>query len=185
MNHCGTKIIESERLLLRKFTMQDAEAMYTNWASDPEVTKFLIWQHHSSVEVSKEILTDWAGHYSEQNYYNWAIVLKENGSEVIGSIGAVYVDDRTKTVRIGYCIGQKWWHQGIVSEALSLLVKFFFEEVGVNRIESYHDPNNQNSGGVMKKCGLQYEGTLKEADCNNQGVCDTVWYAILASDYTS
>ena len=185
MNHCGTKKIETERLLLRQFTIQDAAAMYKNWASDPEVTKFLMWSHHAHVEVSKEVLTDWTGHYHENDYYHWGIILKENGDEPIGGISVVHKDNRTKMVHIGYCIGEKWWRQGIVSEALSLLIKFFFEEVGVNRIELRHDPNNPNSGKVMQKCGLQYEGTHKEADWNNQGICDSAMYAILAKDYTS
>ena len=185
MNHCGTTKIETDRLLLRPFTLQDASAMYNNWASDPAVTEFLIWPHHANVEVSKEVLTDWVAHYREDGYYQWAIVLKENGCEPIGSIAVVHKDDRTKMVHIGYCIGKNWWGQGIVSEALNRLLQFFFEEVGVNRIEARHDPRNPNSGKVMQKCGLRYEGTLKEADWNNQGICDTAMYAVLAKDYTS
>ena len=61
MNHQGTKTIETERLILRRFTMEDAPAMYRNWASDPEVTKYLTWPAHSSVEVSQQVLRDWTG----------------------------------------------------------------------------------------------------------------------------
>ena len=52
MKHQGTKTIETPRLILRRFTLEDAPAMYRNWASDPEVTKFLTWPAHSSVEIS-------------------------------------------------------------------------------------------------------------------------------------
>jgi ribosomal-protein-alanine N-acetyltransferase len=62
---------------------------------------------------------------------------------------------------IGYCIGRKWWHSGITSEALESVIQFLIEEVGLNRIESRHDPRNPNSGAVMKKCGMKYEGTLR------------------------
>jgi aminoglycoside 6'-N-acetyltransferase I len=62
-------------------------------------------------------------------------------------------------------------------------VRFFFEDVGVNRIESRHDPRNPNSGKVMQKAGLRYEGTSLESDWNNQGICDAANYAILAKDY--
>ena len=57
---------------------------------------------------------------------------------------------------------------------------FFFDEVGVNRVESRHDPNNPNSGAVMRKCGMTFEGTLRQSDWNNQGICDASWYALLA-----
>ena len=69
-------------------------------------------------------------------------------------------------VHIGYCISKKWWNKGITSEALKALIKYFFEEVGVNRVESRHDPSNPNSGKVMMKCGMKYEGTIREADIN-------------------
>jgi len=57
------------------------------------------------------------------------------------------------------------------------------DEVKANRIEARHDPRNPNSGKVMQKCGLQYEGTLKESDINNQGICDAAWYGLLRKEY--
>jgi ribosomal-protein-alanine N-acetyltransferase len=66
-----------------------------------------------------------------------------------------------------------------MSEALKAVMDFFFDEVGANRIESRHDPNNPHSGMVMKKCGMKYEGTMRMADRNNQGICDACWYALL------
>ena len=52
----------------------------------------------------------------------------------------------------------------------------------MNRIEARHDPNNPHSGAVMRKCGMRYEGTSRQADRNNQGICDCARYAILRSD---
>ncbi|MFA9376009.1 MAG: GNAT family N-acetyltransferase [Lachnotalea sp.] len=183
MKHLGTETLETKRLILRRFTMEDTNAMYKNWASDPEVTKYLTWPHHETVEVSHTVLTDWTGLYSKDDYYQWAIVIKENLDEPIGSIAVVHKDDEIEMVHIGYCIGKRWWKQGITTEAFAALIKFFFEEVGVNRIESRHDPKNPNSGKVMMKCGLIYEGTHREADWNNQGRCDASIYAILAKDF--
>ena len=59
MNHIGTKTIETERLILRQFTVEDSQAMFENWASDDEVTKYLTWPTHTSEEISKSILRDW------------------------------------------------------------------------------------------------------------------------------
>ncbi len=183
MKHQGTKRLETDRLILRQFRIEDADAVYNNWASDPEVTKYLTWPYHKTVETTKKVLLDWTGQYSKDDYYQWAIVLKENGDEPIGSIAVVRKDNNVEMVHTGYCIGKKWWHEGITSEALSALIKFFFEEAGMNRIEARHDPRNPNSGKVMAKCGLKYEGTHRESDWNNQGRCDSVMYAILAKDY--
>lgn len=77
MKHCGTQTIETERLILRKFAKEDAEAMFKNWASDDEVTKYLTWPAHASVDVSRMVLDDWVNSYSNDNYYQWAIILKK------------------------------------------------------------------------------------------------------------
>lgn len=169
MKHCGTQTLETERLILRRFTVRDADAMYTNWASDPEVTRYLTWPAHAGVETSRAVLADWTAAYAQKSFYQWAIVLKDSADEPVGSIGAVNVSDDIAAVQIGYCLGRRWWHQGIMSEALGAVMDFFFDAVGCNRVACRHDPRNPHSGMVMQKCGMKYEGTQRSADRNNQG----------------
>lgn len=183
MNHKGTAVLETQNLILRKFVPADAKAMYENWANDSDVTEFLTWKPHESVEVTKDILNNWIDEYKNDDFYQWAITLKSNGDEPIGSISIVHKDEAINLVHVGYCIGKKWWKRGVTSEALGALIKFFMEEVGVNRIEARHDPLNPNSGKVMLKCGMKYEGTMRQADRNNKGICDYSMYGILATDY--
>ena len=182
MKHCGTQRIETDRLILRRYVIEDADAMYKNWASDSEVTKFLTGQPHSSVDVSRSIIEDWLKEYSDEKYYQWAIVLKDNGNEPIGGISVVHMNEDISMVHIGYCLGRAWWRRGIMSEALKAVMDFMFDTVEVNRVESRHDPMNPNSGKVMQKCGMKYEGTLRSADRNNQGICDACYYALLRSE---
>lgn len=182
MKNCGTQRIETDRLILRRYKIEDADAMYKNWASDSEVTKFLTWQPHSSVDVSRSIIEDWLKKYSDEKYYQWAIVLKDNGNEPIGDISVVHMNEDISMVHIGYCLGRAWWRRGIMSEALKAVMDFMFDTVEVNRVESRHDPRNPNSGKVMQKCGMKYEGTLRSADRNNQGICDACYYALLRSE---
>lgn len=177
MKHLGTKRIETERLILRKFTIEDARDMYENWASDEEVTKYLMWPVHSSVEATAALLADWVDGYQEENKYEWCIQHKETG-KAIGSIGAVKIVERAEVAEIGYCISRAWWHQGITSEALRAVMEYLFDEVGVNRVESRHDPRNCHSGNVMKKCGLKYEGTRIQGEWNNSGICDVAFYGL-------
>lgn len=183
MNHLGTVTIETDRLVLRRFGESDAEAIFHNWACNDEVTKYLTWPTHSSIEITKRVLVEWMKSYDDSRYYQWAIVPKGNGNNPIGSISVVHMKEDIGMMHIGYCIGEKYWKQGITSEAFEGVIKFLFEQVGVKRIEARHDPNNSNSGKVMLKCGLQYEGTLRSADRNNQGICDAVMYGLLAEDY--
>lgn len=182
MKHCGTQRLETERLILRRYVSEDAAAIYKNWASDPEVTKFLMWKPHSNTEESQSITNDWMKQYSDEKYYHWGIVLKDSCDEPIGDIAVVQMNEEVASVHIGYCIGREWWHQGITSEALKAVMDFLFDIVGVNRIESRHDPKNPNSGKVMQKCGMKYEGTLRSSDWNNQGICDACYYALLKDE---
>ncbi len=181
MKHSGTQRLETKRLVLRRFVYEDAAAMYNNWAADEEVTKYLTWPPHPDQETSQEVIEGWIKAYDSQSFYQWAIVLKETG-EPIGSISVVHMNEDISMAQLGYCIGRTWWHNGFMSEALAAVMDFLFDTVGVNRIEGRHDPRNPNSGKVMKKCGMKYEGTLRSSDRNNQGVCDACYYALLKSE---
>lgn len=102
MTHKETKVLETERLFLRRFKIEDAQNMFDNWASNPNVTKFLTWDPHENVEITKLIINDWLKGYEEDNYYQWAIEVKENG-ELIGSISVVRINENVNEVEIGYC----------------------------------------------------------------------------------
>ncbi len=182
MEHKGTKVIETERLILRPFRMEDAEPVFRNWASDPRVTKFLTWPTHESVETTEKVLKDWVEKNNDPINYQWAIELKEI-HEPVGSISAVKTDDRTQSATVGYCVGYAWWGKGITAEALKAVIAFFFEEVGMNCVNACHDPRNPNSGRVMRKSGMTCEGTWRAGGVNNQGICDECWHSILREEY--
>ena len=89
MRHAGTQEIETERLILRRLTPEDAGMMYTNWANDPQVTKYLRWEPHKNAEETRELLTAWALLYPNGDYYEWGIVEKATG-QVFGTIGTLF-----------------------------------------------------------------------------------------------
>jgi len=102
---------------------------------------------------------------------------------VIGRVFGMHPDDKIRQVELAYELGSKWWNQGIMTEAASAIIVFFFEEVGLNRIFAYHADQNPASGEVMKKCGMVYEGTQRQACVCNNGIYDKVMYAMIAEDY--
>lgn len=182
MKHKGTVKLETDRLILRKFTKNDIELSFKNWANDYKITEFLRWETHLDISTTQTVLNEWICSYNEPSFYQWAIELKDI-KEPIGTISVVSYDEKTNKVHIGYCIGSKWWNKGITTEAFKAIIPFLFEQVEVNRIESQHDPNNPNSGKVMGKCGLKYEGTLRQADWNNKGTVDACMYSMLKEEY--
>lgn len=179
VTHKGTQTLQTQRLTLRRAVPEDAVPMFQNWANDPEVTKYLTWPVHSSPVISRMVIDSWIESYEKDDTYQWMIALKDQPRSPIGSISVVSQNADIGKAEVGYCIGQNWWHQGIVTEALQAVMDFLFDEVGMNRIEARHDARNPHSGGVMKKCGMQYEGTLRQSDRNNQGICDACVYGLL------
>lgn len=181
MKHIGTRTIETERLILRQFKNEDAIHMFDNWCSD-EVTKYMTWSAPKTLEEAQILMNGWTKRYVNDNFYHWAIETKDCGHQ-IGFISVISCSEDVEKVELGYCIGENWWHKGIMTEALNGVINFLFLEVGINRIQACHDTNNINSGKVMQKCGMKYEGTLRKSERTNNGICDISYYAILAEDY--
>lgn len=182
MEHKGTIRLETDRLILRQFKIEDAENVFNNWASDDEVTKYLTWPTHSSVEMSRSYMEFCINGYNEKNVYQWGMELK-NSHELIGNISVVKIIDKIDSVELGWVIGRKWWGNGYTAEAAERLLEFFFTEVSVNRICAGHDIDNPNSGRVMQKIGMKYEGTLRQSGKNNQGIVDMANYSVLREEW--
>lgn len=154
MKHKGTIRLETERLVLRKLKTNDAEEVYKNWTSDEEVSKYMRWSTHKSIEETKCWLKEEEENYKKNDYYTWGIELK-GIDELIGSIGAFYREDDDR-YEIGYGIGKKYWRKGYTSEALKRVMEYLINEVGIKRFKSVHAKLNPASGAVMQKVGFKY-----------------------------
>jgi [ribosomal protein S5]-alanine N-acetyltransferase len=95
MEHQGTKTIETERLILRKFTADDLSAIFHNWTSDEKVTEFLRWPTHKSIDITKRVLESWLLEYEKPDFYQWAIIPKEIG-EPIGTISVIELNEESE-----------------------------------------------------------------------------------------
>ena len=186
MTHKGTVRLETDRLILRPFVPEDIGQIFDNCWSDHEVWK---WTNYApmncldDVKNNAHMFTDnWLKAYDMPNRYSWAIELKATG-QVIGRFFGMYPDDRICQVELAYELGRAWWNQGFMTEAAQAVIAFFFEEVGFNRVFAYHASSNPASGEVMKKCGMKYEGTLRQGGKCNGGIIDAVYYANLAEEY--
>ena len=172
-----TRVFETERLILRRYELSDAEDMFKNYCSSENVTRYMTWNPHPSVEVTKEYLKNVVLPRYEKNVYLWAIVLKET-NEVIGSIDINSYDIRKKSACFGWVIGEKFWGRGIMPEAASVIRDYMFSE-GFVRLWAIHNKDNLKSGRVMQKIGMIHEGTLHKYAFNNQGdLIDVELYAI-------
>lgn len=109
INHKGTIELETDRLILRKFNLDDINAMYANWATDTIITRYMTHNtYNSKKEVSTKI-NKWVEEYKSMSYYRWAIELKMS-KELIGYISAGNSKENIKSIDLGYCLGSRWWN---------------------------------------------------------------------------
>ncbi|VTG31396.1 acetyltransferase [Streptococcus pneumoniae] len=142
--------IETERLLLRPVTLDDAEAMF-DYASDKGNTRYTFPTNQSLEETKNNI----AQFYLVNPLGRWGIELKSNG-QFIGTIDLHKIDSVLKKAAIGYIINKKYWNQGLTTEANRAVIELAFEKIGMNKLTALHDKANPASGKVMEKSGMRF-----------------------------
>ena len=184
MNLIGTKNIETDRLILRKVTKVDALDAYKNWCSSELVSKYVTWDKHESVEITKELYEIWEKEYENPETFRWIVELKDT-HEVIGTIdvmGKKYF--QYGVCEIGYCYGEKFWNKGYATESLKAVIKYLFEEIGFEVIYANYMNNNPGSGRVMEKSGMKKEGVLRGRIIDKDGIRnDLISYSITNEEY--
>lgn len=178
MNFNGIEELQTPRLILRPFKTEDAPAMFRNWTSDDAVTKYLRWATHTSVKDTEALLKDWIPKYQQPDYFEWVITLKET-DEPIGGISLLNSSKMDERAEVGYCLGRRWWNQGIMTEALKAVLEFAFQKVNYYRVQAVHSVQNPASGKVMEKAGMKFEANLAGYYKCGMGFQDVKIYAIL------
>lgn len=173
------KELESERLILRSWTLEDLDDFY-EYAKNDNVGPNAGWKPHESKEESEKILKSFI-----KNNEVWAIEYKEN-KKVIGSIG-LHKDEMRMGIKakmLGYVLSKDYWGEGLMTEAAKEVIKYGFEKEELDLISVRHFRFNDRSKRVIEKCGFKYEGTLRKGrKLFNDEVVDLVLYSILKEEY--
>ncbi len=174
--------LETERLLLRKMRLDDAGAMFA-YASDPEVTRYVLWETHRSIEDSESFLGFAAEGYRRGDFGGWGVVLKDSGA-FVGTCG-IDVDYAPEHARaeLGYVLSREHWGKGLMPEAVRAVIRFGFGRMRLNRLEARCIAENTASARVMEKAGMTYEGTLREREFIKGAYRDMKLYSILRREY--
>ena len=180
-NHLGTQPLQTPRLLLRRFTMDDAQSMFDLWCNDPEVTRFLSWGPHGTIDNTKRLLKSWRQRYEDTMFYNWCI---EFEGLPIGGIDLIMRSEKSLRAELGYCLSNRYKGRGLVTEAACAVLTFAFEDVGLHKICAKHDVENPASGRIMQKLGMRQEGYMKlDAQRLDGTYSDMVLYGILRDEW--
>lgn len=173
--------LETERLILRPLSQKDSCDMF-DYAHRDALTQYLLWDPHPGESYTHEYLRYVEKRYRAGDFYDWAVVLKEN-SRMIGTCGFTRIDHTSELGEVGYVINPDYQGNGYATEAAQRVVSFGFETLGLHRMEARFMLGNDASLRVMKKLGMSFEGYSRESlyvkgEYRTVGVC-----AILDREY--
>lgn len=179
INHKGTLLIDSKDIILRPFTKNDSAKVYENWASDPEVAKYLTWKAHKDINETNAIVSGWVENYSNKEFYLWALELRNSG-EVVGSVTLSHVDNFRESAELGIALSQKVWRTGVGTRAAGFVISHAFNVLNFKRISANHQPDNHASEKLLTKLGFKLEGVARGYTKNKDGeLTDVVQYGLL------
>jgi RimJ/RimL family protein N-acetyltransferase len=152
------EVIETERLRLRRPVMEDAAAIFSTYAQDPEVARFVSWSVHPSVDITRKFVEEYcvAGWKTGQ-VFPWLITLAAGG-DVAGIIDLRPVATRAE---IGYVLARRYWGRGLMTEAARAVVEWALAEREIYRVWAVVDLENLASQRVLEKVGMTREGVLR------------------------
>jgi ribosomal-protein-alanine N-acetyltransferase len=175
--------IVSERLILRRMTMDDAGDVF-DYARDPEVARFTIWDAHRTIQDTEAFIASVIEGYARRDVATWGVVHRAEG-RLIGTCGYNGWNRVHSRAELGYAFGRGYWNRGLATEAVQALIGFGFTRVNFNRIEAFCVPENVASARVMEKAGMVYEGLLRQSYLVKGVYRDLKIYSILREDYFS
>ena len=182
LTHTGTQTIETERLILRKFEYTDDEAMLKYWISDEKIQSLYSEPIYTTKEAVKELLDKYIGSYEREDYYRWAIIEKDS-MECIGQIAYFLVDNKNHFAEIEYCIGSDFQRQGLATEATKAVIAYGFAKMNLHRVQICTKTINAPSKRVIEKCGLTYEGTLRDYFYMDGEYVGRLYFSMLKSEW--
>lgn len=150
--------LETRRLLLRRAAPADAEQIFQAYAQDPEVTRFLVWRPHRSVDTVRQFLEACDARWQMGQAYPYVIVLKENAE----LIGMIEIRPNGHRADFGFGLARNHWGKGLMPEAISTVVSFGLSQPTIYRIEATCDIENTASARALEKAGLVREGVLRK-----------------------
>lgn len=173
--------LETERLLLRALTVNDAEDLYA-YARDPQVARYVSWEAHPDLAFTRAYLQSVEKKYEQGPHYDWGVVYRET-NRLIGTCGYPRIDLPNRRCEIGYALSRDYWGQGIITEAAREVIRYGFETLDLYRIEALCEVPNIGSARVMEKVGMRFEGIRRGYVVVDGLPRDMKSYAILRPDY--
>ncbi len=171
----------SERIKLVQSERKHAPALFAFW-SDPEVTRYMNIETFTSVEEAITMI-DLLNKLEAKKQANRYTIMMGKSEEIIGSCGFNYLDYDNEKAEVGYDLGKEYWGRGLASEVVTMMLKYGFQELHLNRIEAKVAPANVRSIRLLERLGFSYEGLLRQSEKTKEGFIDVRLYSMLKEDF--
>ena len=172
--------LNTERLMLKKVSLQDAPALFKVW-SNHQVTEFMNISPMTDVKQAHEMI-DIFQNMDKSNQGNRFSIFESDQTKPIGSCGFNYLDSENDRGEIGYELSVDHWGKGFMTEALTELVRHGFDHYKLNRIEAKVETQNQASQFLLKKLGFKEEGLLRSYEKSKGRYIDLAMFSLLKED---
>lgn len=182
LNNVGTKTIETDRMILRRFEYTDNLSMRKNWISNKKIQSLYSEPVYTTEVEVRELLDKYISSYEKKDYYRWAIIDRIS-NECIGQIAYFLVDSKNHFAEIEYCIGEEYQCKGLATEATKAVIAYGFNEINLHKVQICTKTINAPSKRVIEKCGLTYEGTLRDYFYMDGQYVGRLFFSILRDEY--
>jgi RimJ/RimL family protein N-acetyltransferase len=169
------------RVSLRWLTQEDGPDVFEIF-SHPEVMRFWSSPAYTEPGEASDLIAEIHEHFRAHRLYQWGIALNDVG-RIIGTCTLAGLDPQNRRAEIGFALNRDYWGSGYVTEALTTLLHFAFEELGFHRLEADVDPRNETSLRLLERLGFQREGYLRERWIVGEEINDTVFLALLEPEW--
>lgn len=151
--------IEAGRVTLRWLTEHDIPALFTVFG-DAEVMRY--WSHEpfKNIEDARQYLNQIRDCFAKRELFQWGIELNETNA-IIGTCTLAHLDAQHKRAEVGFALARAHWGKGYISEVLPAIIRFAFEELGLERMTADADPRNHGSVRALERAGFVREGYLR------------------------
>ncbi|NCB41833.1 MAG: N-acetyltransferase [Clostridia bacterium] len=178
----GPEKMVTQRLIIRPYVKKDAVAIFRNWASDPLFQVPLNEPVYNHLEEVEDLVQKYIHAFETTGKYRWALATKDT-DECIGLISYFLIDDKNDFAEMEYGIAREYWGQGLTLEAVEAVVQFGFEKMKLHKVQITCKEYNKASRRVIEKCGMVYEGTLRDYFNEEGKYIGRMYYSLLAQEY--
>ncbi|MBQ3281001.1 MAG: GNAT family N-acetyltransferase [Eubacterium sp.] len=156
----GTKVLKTDRLVLRRHVISDADWLYEHIGCDEGMFEYTGWNPYATLEDAREMVQHFIDSYNDENFYGWAIELDR---DMIGTIGAYDFDAVKNCIEVGISICRYSWGKGYAPETMREVLRYLTEERNIRTAKAWCAGDNLGSRKVMEKCGMKLVSVDKDA----------------------